>query len=44
MRLADAFAKRLANHLLMLSLHFVHDNFCRVHHQLRNRGAGEALA
>ena len=34
-RLANAFSKKLANHLLMLSLYFVHYNFCRVHGSLR---------
>ena len=34
-RLTNAFSKKLANHLLMLSLYFVHYNFCRVHGSLR---------
>jgi len=34
-RLTNAFSKKLANHLHMLSLYFVHYNFCRVHKTLR---------
>lgn len=34
-RLTNAFSKKLANHLHMLSLYFVHYNFCRVHKSLR---------
>ena len=34
-RLTNGFSKKLENHLLMLSLYFVHYNFCRVHKSLR---------
>ena len=34
-RLTNAFSKKLENHLLMLSLHFVHYNFVRIHSSLR---------
>ena len=34
-RLTNAFSKKLENHLHMLSLYFVHYNFCRVHKTLR---------
>lgn len=34
-RLTNAFSKKLENHLHMLSLYFVHYNFCRVHKSLR---------
>jgi IS1 family transposase len=34
-RLTNAFSKKLANHLHMLSLYFVHYNFCRMHTTLR---------
>ncbi len=34
-RLTNGFSKKLENHLLMLSLYFVHYNFCRVHKTLR---------
>ena len=34
-RLTNAFSKKIENHLLMLSLYFVHYNFCRVHKTLR---------
>ena len=33
-RLTNAFSKKLENHLLMLSLYFVHYNFCRQHKSL----------
>jgi IS1 family transposase len=33
--LTNAYSKKLANHLHMLSLYFVHYNFCRVHTTLR---------
>ena len=34
-RLTNGFSKKLANHLLMLSLYLVHYNFVRVHKSLR---------
>ena len=34
-RLTNAFSKKLANHLHMLSLYFVHYNFVRIHKSLR---------
>lgn len=41
-RLTNAFSKRIDNHLHMLSLYFVHYNFCRVHKTLRVTPAMEA--
>ena len=34
-RLTNGFSKKLENHLLMLSLYFVHYNFVRIHSSLR---------
>ena len=34
-RLTNAFSKKIGNHLHMLSLYFVHYNFCRIHKSLR---------
>lgn len=34
-RLTNAFSKKIDNHLHMLSLYFVHYNFCRIHKSLR---------
>lgn len=34
-RLTNAFSKKIDNHLHMLSLYFVHYNFCRMHKSLR---------
>ncbi len=34
-RLTNAFSKKLENHIHMLSLYFVHYNFCRMHKTLR---------
>lgn len=34
-RLANAFSKKFDNHLRMVSLYFVHYNFCRIHKSLR---------
>ena len=41
-RLTNAFSKKLENHLHMLSLYFVHYNFCRQHKSLG--GASPAMA
>jgi IS1 family transposase len=34
-RLTNAFSKKAENHILMVSLHFMHYNFCRIHKTLR---------
>ena len=34
-RLTNAFSKKIDNHLHMLSLYFVHYNFCRIHNSLK---------
>ena len=34
-RLTNAFSKKIENHLHILSLYFVHYNFCRIHKSLR---------
>ncbi len=34
-RLTNAFSKKLENHRLACSLHFVHYNFCRIHQTIR---------
>jgi IS1 family transposase len=41
-RLTNAFSKKIANHIAMLSLYFVHYNFCRVHKTLKCTPAQEA--
>ena len=41
-RLTNAFSKKIDNHLHMLSLYFVHYNFCRIHKSLRVTPAMEA--
>ena len=38
-RLTNAFTKKIENHLHMLSLYFVHYNFCRIHKSLRTTPA-----
>ena len=41
-RLTNGYSKKLANHIHMLSLYFLHYNFCRVHTTLRVSPAMEA--
>lgn len=41
-RLSNGFSKKIANHIHMLSLYFVHYNFCRIHKSLRVTPAMEA--
>jgi len=41
-RLTNAFSKKVDNHLHMLSLYFIHYNFCRIHKTLRVTPAMEA--
>jgi IS1 family transposase len=41
-RLTNAFSKKVDNHLHMLSLYFIHYNFCRIHKTLRVTQAMEA--
>ena len=41
-RLTNAFSKKIEKHMAMLSLYFVHYNFCRVHKSLRVTPAMEA--
>lgn len=41
-RLTNGFSKKLANHIHMLSLYFVHYNFCRIHKSLKVTPAMEA--
>ena len=41
-RLTNAFSKKVDNHLRMLSLYFIHYNFCRIHKSLRVTPAMEA--
>lgn len=40
--LTNGFSKKLENHIHMLSLYFVHCNFCRIHKSLRVTPAMEA--
>ena len=41
-RLTNAFSRKLENHIAMLSLYFVHYNFCRIHNTLKVTPAMEA--
>ena len=41
-RLTNAFSKKIDNHIHMLSLYFVHYNFCRIHKSLKVTPAMEA--
>jgi len=41
-RLANGFSKKLENHAHMLSLYFVHYNFCRIRKTLKVTPAMEA--
>lgn len=34
-RLANAFSKKLENHMAAIALHFMYYNFCRIHQSLR---------
>lgn len=38
-RLTNGFTKKIDNHIHMLSLYFVHYNFCRIHKTLRTSPA-----
>lgn len=41
-RLTNAFSKKIDNHIHMLSILFVHYNFCRIHKTLRVTPAMQA--
>jgi IS1 family transposase len=41
-RLTNGYSKKLENHKHMVALHFMHYNFCRIHHTLRVTPAMEA--
>ncbi len=41
-RLTNGFSKKIDNHIHMLSLYFVHYNFCRIHKTLKVSPAMES--
>jgi len=41
-RLTNAFSKKIENHEAAIALHYMHDNFARVHQTLRVTPAMEA--
>lgn len=41
-RLTNAFSKKIENHAHAIALHFMHDNFCRIHQTLRSTPAMKA--
>ena len=41
-RLTNGFSKKIENHEHSVALHFMHDNFCRIHKTLRVTPAMEA--
>ena len=41
-RLTNGYSKKLENHEAAIALHYMHYNFCRIHHTLRVTPAMEA--